>query len=232
MSGQVIRSKNFVCDAAKFINDLANKSLDERGQFRIALSGGNTPRPIYREWARVGKNLQWDRIMITFGDERCVAPDDQQSNYRMARESLLEPANVPAKSVLRLKGEIDPALAAEQYENELNALAAERQEKRYRHDLILLGMGDDGHTASLFPGTKALDVQDRNVVANFVPKFNTWRLTMTFPMIDQARNVCFLINAAKNPELIERVIAGDQQYPAARVKPVAGSLTWFLGEAA
>ena len=232
MSGEVIRSKNFVAEAAKFINDLANESLRARGQFRIALSGGNTPRPVYSEWARIGKDLPWDKGLITFGDERCVPPDDQQSNYRMARESLLAPAKIPDKSVLRMKGEIDPAAAAEEYEKQLNTLAAERGEKRYQHDLILLGMGDDGHTASLFPGTKALEVRDRNVVANFVPKFNTWRLTMTYPIINQARNVCFLINAAKNQELIDHVIASDQQYPAARVNPSAGRLTWFLGEAA
>jgi 6-phosphogluconolactonase len=232
MNAEVIRSKNFVADAAKFILELANDSLRERNQFRVALSGGNTPRPIYREWGRVGKDLSWDQIVITFGDERCVPPDDQQSNYRMARESLIEPAKVPDKSVLRMQGEIEPARAAKEYESQLGALAAKRQEKLYQHDLILLGMGDDGHTASLFPGTEALNVTDRSVMANFVPKFNTWRLTMTFPMINHARNVCFLINAAKNPELIDRVIAGDTQYPSARVKPTSGRLTWFLGEAA
>lgn len=232
MNSQVIRSKNFVPDAANFIQGLANESLRERDQFRIALSGGNTPRPIYSEWARVGKNLPWDRVLITFGDERCVPPDDLQSNYRMARESLLDRANVPDKSVLRMHGEIEPERAAQEYEDQLDALAAERKEKLYQHDLILLGMGDDGHTASLFPGTRALEIEDRKVVANFVPKFNTWRLTMTFPIINHARHVCFLVNAAKNPDLIDRVMAGDTQYPAARIKPTSGKLTWFLGEAA
>jgi 6-phosphogluconolactonase len=232
MSDEVIRTKNFVQDAANFIVNLASQSLRERDQFRVALSGGNTPRPIYREWARLGQTLPWDRILITFGDERCVPPEDEQSNYRMARESLLERAPIPESSVLRMRGELDPATAADEYENKLAALAAERNEAVYGHDLILLGMGDDGHTASLFPGTKALDVKDRQVVANFVSKFDTWRLTMTFPILNQARTVCFLINASKNQELIERVIAGDDQYPAARVKPASGQLIWFLGETA
>ena len=232
MSGEVIRSKNFVSDAAKFIQRLAEESLKARNQFRIALSGGNTPRPIYSEWGRIGKDLPWNQVLITFGDERCVPPDDSQSNYRMARESLLDPAKIPEKSVLRMRGEIEPEKAAQEYENQLGALAQSRGEELYQHDLILLGMGDDGHTASLFPGTRALDVKDRSVVANFVPKFNTWRLTMTFPMINHARHVCFLVNAAKNPDLIAQVIGGDAQYPSARIKPDSGNLTWFLGEAA
>jgi 6-phosphogluconolactonase len=232
MSSEVVRSKNFVPDAANFILKVANQSLRERNQFRVALSGGNTPRPVYREWARIGKNLPWDRVVITFGDERCVGPDHEQSNYRMARECLIEPAGIPAKSVLRMRGEAEPEIAAREYENQLDRLAQERQEKLYQHDLILLGLGDDGHTASLFPGTAALEEDHRNVVANFVPKFDTWRLTMTFPMINHAQHVCFLVNAAKNADLIERVIAGDVQYPAARVKPTSGNLVWFLGETA
>ena len=232
MSGRIVHTKNFVTDAAKFILELATKSLEERGVFRIALSGGNTPRPVYAEWARIGKELPWDQMVFTFGDERCVLPDDAQSNYRMARECLFDPAGVPGESILRVRGEIDPETAAQEYENQLNLLARQRQEDLYQHDLILLGVGDDGHTASLFPGTAALEEKSSSVVANFVPKFNAWRLTMTYPIINHARSVCFLVNAAKNPELIERVIAGDEQSPAARVKPTSGNLVWFLGETA
>lgn len=232
MSGEVIRTKNFVTDAAGFILRHAQNALNERGQFRISLSGGNTPRPVYREFARPENKMPWQSVLFTFGDERCVPPDDEQSNYRMARESLFDPAGVPAESVLRMRGEIEPEVAANEYENELTRLATEGNEKLYQHDLILLGVGDDGHTASLFPGTTALEVKNRSVVANFVPKFNAWRLTMTYPIINHARAVCFLVNAAKNPDLINRIIDGDVQYPAARVKPVSGNLTWILGEAA
>jgi 6-phosphogluconolactonase len=232
MSGEVIRTKDFVSDAAKFILQVAEDSLAKRGEFRIALSGGNTPRPVYGEWARIGHDFPWEKTLITFGDERCVPPDDEQSNYRMARECLIVPAGIPEKCVLRMRGEIDPAAAAQEYEDQLDLLAQQRQEQLYRHDLMLLGVGDDGHTASLFPGTAALENATRKVVANFVPKFNAWRLTMTLLIINQARCVCFLVNAAKNPKLIADIIAGDQRYPAARVKPTAGKLVWILGDTA
>jgi len=230
MAGDVIRTKDFVADAANFIVDLARKALAERHEFRIALSGGNTPRPVYSEIVRIGRDLPWERILITFGDERCVPPDDSQSNFRMARESLFVPASVPEKSIMRMRGEIDPPIAAQQYQDDLDLLATQRGEQMYRHDLILLGLGDDGHTASLFPDTVALNEATRRIVANFVAKLNTWRLTFTFPLINHARNVCFLVNASKQAKLIDRVIKGDPQFPSARVNPTAGKLTWMLGE--
>src|SRR5438874_11500321 len=230
MSADVIRTKKFVADAASFIADLAHKALAERQEFRIALSGGNTPRPVYSEIARIGRDLPWERILITFGDERCVPPDDAQSNFRMARETLFVPASVPEKSIMRMRGAIDPQIAAQQYQDDVDLLATQHGEQMYRHDLILLGLGDDGHTASLFPETAAFNETMQRVVPNFVPKLNSWRLTFTFSLINHARRVCFLINAKKNQELIEAVIAGDKHYPAARVDPTAGKLTWILGE--
>jgi 6-phosphogluconolactonase len=230
MPGEVVRTKNFVADAATFIVGLAHNALAERNEFRIALSGGNTPRPVYSEVARLGRELPWERVLITFGDERCVPPDDSQSNFRMARETFFIPGAIPEKSILRMRGEIDPEIAAQEYQDDVDLLATQRGEQIYRHDLILLGLGPDGHTASLFPETAALNEMDRRVVANFVPKFNSWRLTFTFPLINHARHVCFLVNASKNPELIERVIKGDPIFPASRVNPSAGTVTWILGE--
>ena len=230
MSREVIRTKNFVTDAANFIVDLARNALAERNEFRIALAGGNTPRPVYSEVARIARNLPWERVLFTFGDERCVPPDDEQSNYRMARETLFIPANIPEKSVMRMRGEIDPQLAAQEYQDRIDVLATQRGEQIYRHDLILLGLGDDGHTASLFPGTAALGETTRRVVANFVPKINAWRLTFTFPLINQARKVCFLVNASKQAKLIKQVLDGDERYLAARVNPTAGDVTWILGQ--
>lgn len=230
MPGDVLRTKNFVADAANFIVDLAHKALAERNEFRIALSGGNTPRPVYSEVARLGRQIPWERALFTFGDERCVPPDDAQSNFRMARETLFIPGAIPQKSILRMRGEIEPEIAAQEYQDDVDLLATQRGEQIYRHDLILLGLGPDGHTASLFPESAALNEMDRRVVANFVPKFNSWRLTFTFPLINHARHVCFLINASKNADLIERVIKGDSEFPASRVNPTAGTLTWILGE--
>lgn len=226
----VVRTKNFVADAAAFIFEHARNALAERNEFRIALSGGNTPAPIYARIAAEARDFPWERVLFTFGDERCVPPDDPQSNFRMARENLFMPAGVPEKSIMRMRGEIYPKTAAQQYEDQLNALAIASGEAVYRHDLILLGLGDDGHTASLFPGTAGLEETARGVVANFVPKLNDWRLTFTFPLIDRARHILFLVGESKSPQLIERVIGGDQQYPAARVNPPAGEVTWMIQE--
>jgi len=231
MKRDVLRSQNFVHDAAEFILRHARAALAERDQFRIALSGGNTPRPIYTEFARIARDLPWDRVLFTFGDERCVPPDDPQSNFRMARESLFVLAAVPEKSIARMRGEIDPQIAAQEYQDGLDVLATQCGEMIFRHDLILLGVGDDGHTASLFPETAALEEKTRRVVANFVPRFDSWRITFTYPLINQARHVCFLANANKNPALLEKILDGDQQYPSARVAPANGDLTWILGEA-
>src|SRR6184192_2146682 len=206
MDRHVIRTKNFAVDAAQFILDRAYQALGERNEFRIALSGGNTPVPVYTRLAAIGHDLPWELILITFGDERCVPSHDPQSNFRMAWETLLAPAAVPEKSILRMRGEIDPQIAAQEYQDQLDRIASKRSESIYRHDLILLGLGDDGHTASLFPGTTALEEVTRRVVANFVPKMNAWRLTFTFPLINHARHVLFLVGASKSPELIERVL--------------------------
>jgi 6-phosphogluconolactonase len=226
----VIRTKNFVADAAAFILEQARKTSAERKEFRIALSGGHTPAPVYARIATEAHDFPWDRVRFTFGDERCVPPDDPQSNFRMARENLFVPAAVPEKSIMRMRGEINPQIAAQEYQDQLNAIAIESGERIYQHDLILLGLGDDGHTASLFPGTAALEETRRLVVANFVPKLNAWRLTFTFPLINHARHILFLVGASKTPQLIGRVLAGDQQFPAARVHPSAGEVTWMIGE--
>ena len=230
MSAEVIRTDRFVTDAAAFIVQQARTALAERGEFRLSLSGGNTPRPIYEELARSGRDLPWERVFITFGDERCVPPDDEKSNYRMARESLLMPASIPDQSVARMRGELDPAVAAQEYEEQLDVLAAQKGEMIFRHDLILLGLGDDGHTASLFPGTAALEESVRRVVANFVPKLNTWRLTFTYPLIGHARRVCFLVDGTKQQQLISKVMAPDADFPAARVNRLATDVTWIIGQ--
>jgi 6-phosphogluconolactonase len=226
----LIRTRNFVADAAAFILERARKAIAERNEFRIALSGGNTPAPVYARVAAEAHHFRWESVRFTFGDERCVPPDDPQSNFRMARANLFVPAAVPEKSIMRMRGEIDPQIAAQEYEDQLDAIAAERGEPIYQHDLILLGLGDDGHTASLFPGTAALEEVTRRVVANFVPKLNAWRLTFTLPLINRARHILFLVGASKSPQLIERVLAGDPQFPAARVNPSAGEVTWIIGE--
>jgi 6-phosphogluconolactonase len=228
MSAEVVRTSNFVADAANVILEQARLALAERGEFRLALSGGNTPRPVYTKFGEMARHLPWEQMRFTFGDERCVPPNDSKSNFLMAQESLFTPFAVPEKSILRMRGEIDPALAAQEYEDALALLATQHGEPIYRHDLILLGMGEDGHTASLFPGTLALNEEVRRVVANYVPKLETWRLTMTYPLLNQARHVLFLVGKGKDEKLIENILAGDPQFPASRVRPPTGRLTWMI----
>jgi 6-phosphogluconolactonase len=227
---QIIRTKNFVADAAAFILEQAHKAIGDRDEFRIALSGGNTPAPVYARIAATARQFPWELVRFTFGDERCVSPDNPRSNFRMASENFFVPAAVPERSITRMRGEIDPQIAAQEYQDQLDLIATQRGERIYQHDLILLGLGDDGHTASLFPGTAALEETVRRVVANFVPKLNAWRLTFTFRLINHARHILFLVGASKDPELIERVLEGHQQFPAARVNPSAGEVTWIIGE--
>ena len=227
---KITGTEDFVVDAAAFILEQARKAIAERNEFRMALSGGHTPAPVYAHIASAPRDFRWESVRFTFGDERCVPPDDPQSNFSMARENLFVPAAVPEKSIMRMRGEIDPQIAAQQYTQQLDAIAAGRGESMYQHDLILLGLGDDGHTASLFPGTAALEETAHQVVANFVPRLSAWRLTFTFPLINHARHILFLVGASKDPQLIERVLEGDQQFPAARVDPSAGDVTWIIEE--
>lgn len=222
MKPEIFHTSSFVSDAVALIVGEAEKAIAARGVFRIALSGGNTPRPVYEVLAK--RDLPWSRWEITFGDERCVPPDDAQSNFRMAKNAWFEPAKIPAANILRMEGELEPAAAAEKYESALL-----EKSSPYGHDLILLGMGDDGHTASLFPGTNALDVQDRLVVANYVPKFSAHRLTFTYPLLNVARHVCFLVSSIGKEAVLQEVLAGNQNYPSARVAPVDGHITWLLG---
>jgi 6-phosphogluconolactonase len=230
MNPEIIRTPNLPADAAAFILRQAHQALAERGEFRIALSGGNTPRPIYTEFGKLAHDLPCESVRFTFGDERCVPPGDPASNYRMARESLFDLCAILEKSILRMRGEIEPQLAAQEYEDVLALLATQHGEMIYRHDLLLLGIGADGHTASLFPGTAALDEQVRRVVANFVPNLNSWRLTMTLPLLNQSRQVLFLVKSDKDPRLLERVLAGDAEFPASRVSPRNGRLSCMIGE--
>lgn len=224
MKPDIIHSNSFVNDAVALIENAATEAIAARGTFSLSLSGGNTPKPVYE--ALAARPLDWSKVIITFGDERCVPPDDEQSNYLMARRTLIDLIPIPAENVLRMKGEIDPADAAKEYEADLRARAGGGV---FRHDLILLGMGPDGHTASLFPGTPALAEHERLVVENYVPKMSMWRITFTYPMLDAARHVCFLVNSAGKDDVLDEVFSGTSDYPCAAVNPMDGKLTWLLG---
>lgn len=224
---EVIESKDFVAEATEWIaSRIGAKQADGRSAFRLSLCGGSTPRSIYAALAS-RDDIDWERVLLTFGDERCVPPDHADSNFRMVKESLLDPADVPRGSVMRMTGEMPPEEAAARYDGQLKKLAQLAGETRFQHDLVLLGMGDDGHTASLFPGTAALEESERDAVANYVPKFDTWRLTLTFPVINAAREVAFLVSGDSKRPVVDEVLAGGSSHPAERVK--AASVTWLLG---
>ena len=225
---RVIRTEDFALDAARFILDEIREAITARGLCRLALGGGHTPRAVHTQMVQQGADVRWDHVQFTFGDERCVPPDDAESNYRMARESLLDPLAVPVGNVFRIRGEIEPTKAAQEYEDKLAAFAARLGEPRYVHDLVILGLGPDGHTASLFPGHPALAEQTRNVIAiDHSPKPPPQRVTMTFPLLNAARHACFLVTGADKLALVEDVVTGRSSPPASQVRPAR--VTWILG---
>lgn len=222
---QTIEMKNFEQDAAAFILTKAREALKERGLFRLSLSGGKTPRGVYMALAAGAGDLPWDKVQITFGDERCVPPDHADSNYKMANEALFVPTGIPSGNVFRIEGEIDPDTAARQYEAKLAAVAARFGEPIYAHDLVLLGIGEDGHTASLFPGSPALEETKRLLLPVIGPKPPPQRISMTFPLINAARCRAFLVTGKEKEAVIRAVQAGDPQYPASR----AQNAVWLWG---
>jgi len=223
-SHETVHLSDFAHDAAKYILELGRGAIATYGIFRLGLAGGNTPRVVYEAMAKAGRDFDWPKTQITFGDERCVPPDHPDSNYRMAREALLDPAKVPEGNVFRIRGEIEQDAAADEYEARLAAVAARFGENRYVHDVLLLGLGPDGHTASLFPGSPALEETVRNVLPVIGPKPPPKRITLTFPMINAARKVVFLASDKEKMPVIEAAQAGDARYPSSRVT----SATWLL----
>jgi 6-phosphogluconolactonase len=207
--------------AAGHVRGVAAAAIAARGRFRIALAGGSTPRALYPALVR---GVDWTRAAVFFGDERAVGPTDPQSNYRMARETLLDPAGVPPADVFRWRGE-DPDLdaAARDYESKLTANAAAPW-----LDLALLGLGPDGHTASLFPGTTALAEESRLAVAVDVPAQGTRRLTLTYPALCGAGDVCFLVTGREKASALAAVLRRSApDLPAARIMRRAGPVTVF-----
>ncbi len=224
---KIERLQHFASEAAEWIAQHLQSLAGKRESLVVALAGGSTPDPIYRELST--RELPWKQLIFTFGDERCVPPTDPSSNYRMAYDALLKDALTQGARVIRIAGELEPNLAAAQCEKELHTLAKERREAILKHDLILLGLGDDGHTASLFPHTQALSENESWVVANHVLKLNVWRVTFTYPLLNAADTVAFLVNDSRKEQVIQEIVAGGSGHPAESVKPLGGSVTWLLG---
>ena len=210
-------------------------AIAARARFSVALSGGSTPNSLYSLLAAQHAAFDWDRTFLFFGDERHVPPDHPDSNYRMVKEALLTRISIPAENVFRVKAENpDAAAAALEYENELRHFFALKSGEFPRFDLILLGMGPDGHTASLFPGSEGLKEQSRLVIANWVEKFNTYRISLTFPVLNCAAQVMFLASGRDKADMLNQVLEGKYSppYPSQQVQPIDGTLLWMLDEAA
>ncbi len=217
---------------ARHIVARAAEAISANGRFTLALAGGSTPRVVYSRLATRDSRLEldWQRTHVLWGDERCVPPDDLRSNYRMAKETLLERVPIPAPQIHRIRGEDDPEKAAAEYEREIRELLASQG-----LDLVLLGMGEDGHTASLFPGQPAVHETARWVVAVPAPDGTMWRVTLTPAVLNMARNVTFVVSGASKALRLQQVLEGPvtpDVLPAQAIRPTHGRLTWMVDEAA
>lgn len=213
--------------------DVGQTALADRGCFRVALSGGKTPRRAYELLAEEPRSLAlpWKDVFIYFGDERCVPPDDEQSNYRMARKAFLDRIPIPSVNVHRIRGEADPGVAANNYASIIRSDLADPPHL----DLVLLGLGPDGHTASLFPGSPP-DLHDSVLVrAVFAQSQDMWRVTMTPKLINLGRTVAFAVEGAEKADILAKVLDGPvdpTKYPAQIVNPSSGRLVWLVDKLA
>jgi len=221
--------------AAESFCRIGLQAIRDRGRFIIALSGGSTPRGLHEELVRdFSTQLSWQNVFFFWSDERHVPPTDPESNYRMANETLLSKLPIPSDHVFRIPAEIpDAGDAAHSYEQTLHDFFSPAPGSFPRFDLILLGMGPDGHTASLFPGTTALEEKQHWVVANWVEKFSAFRITFTYPVLNHSANVMFLVSGAEKAAMVGRALKDPAtNLPCQGVRPTDGELNWFLDQAA
>lgn len=219
--------------AAHWIHDRAWAVAKARGRFTLALSGGTTPRALYRQMA-AGPRLPWDRVVFCFGDERNVPPTSPESNARMAQETLTGQPFVNQASVYRIKGELPAAEAAADYEQTLHTLFPGTATFP-GFDLVLLGLGPDGHTASLFPQSPAVKERTRWVAGNWVEKLQQYRITLTFPVLNAAAEVLFLVTGDDKTWALKEVFRGSapvDEIPARGIAPISGKLTFLVDRAA
>jgi len=222
---------SLAADAAAFIRRTIDRKLATGERFTLVLSGGNTPRRTYQQLADDAGSLDWSRVHFFWGDERCVPHDHPDSNFRMARETLLDALAVPAANLHPMDCAGSPQEGARSYQAELRAIFPVQPFPRF--DFVLLGLGDDGHTASLFPGTAALQEHERWVVANHVEKLDAWRMTLTYPVLNASAAVAFLVEGPAKAGIVRQIIRGPQgRYPAQAIAPDGGELHWFLDRAA
>jgi 6-phosphogluconolactonase len=216
--------------SAERCSQLALESVESAGRITVALSGGSTPQHLYSLLASPDykDQIPWSNVELFWGDERCVPPDHPESNFRMAQEALLSKIKIPPENIHRMRGEQETQAAAAEYEKELQKTFGLNSGALPRFDLILLGIGEDGHTASLFLGSEALNETKHLVVAPFVAKLNSYRLSLTLPVLNNAANVWFLVMGATKADAVKQALSASSDLPAARVQPVNGKLTWWV----
>lgn len=224
--------ENTIDFCVEYFFHCATEAIEKKGFFTIALSGGSTPKAILKKLTHPdnAKRIDFSKVYFFFGDERSVPPDHNDSNYKMAMDTALSFLKVPSKNIFRMVAELDGEKNAEHYEILISEKVPEGA-----FDLITLGMGDDGHTASLFPHTKALEVEDKWVVVNEVPQKETQRMTFTYPLINRAHHICFFVLGDKKAERVQKVLKGDYQpltYPSQKIGTETNKALWILDEEA
>lgn len=225
--------------AAEFMLEVGREAVRAKGRFVLALSGGTTPETLYRVLASPAfiNRFDWSSTIFFFSDERCVAPNDPRSNYALADKTLFTPLNIPPSQIYRMAGESsNPQAAASEYEQQLRLATNTAPSVPPSLDLILLGLGEDGHTASLFPGSPILRDSRRAIATTQSPKDPPNRLTMTLAAINRASVVLFLTTGSDKAEVVRAILdpktEAERQLPASLVKPEEGRLTWFLDQTA
>ena len=220
--------------ACQRLTEAFQEAIERQGYCAVALSGGSTPRAVYE---RLGQEpyrsqIEWSKVHLFWGDERGVPPDHPDSNYRMVKEALLQRISIPEENIHRIPAERPPQEAAQLYEDELKKFF---RPKMPVFDVVLLGLGTDGHTASLFPGTPAVSEREKWVTAVFVPQMKSWRITLTLPVINRARKIFFLVVGSSKAEIVRKLFHLQQpsvEVPASLVAPQQGELWWLVdGEA-
>ncbi|MCB9854533.1 MAG: 6-phosphogluconolactonase [Phycisphaerales bacterium] len=220
--------------AASMFVERARLAVQSQGRFSVALAGGSTPKAAYELLAREPycDQVEWDRVYVFWGDERCVPPDDARSNYRMTCDALLDHVPIPVGNVHRIRGELLPADAASGYEAELiDHFGVELP----RFDLVLLGLGTNGHTASLFPGTSVIHERMRRAAEVYVAESGLWRVTLTAPVLSGASAIAFLVAGAEKADVLRDVLVGDYEpdrLPAQLLRPAANVTSWLVDHAA
>ncbi|MGD0938848.1 MAG: 6-phosphogluconolactonase [Terracidiphilus sp.] len=225
--------------AVEYLVEMTGEAVEAQGRARVAISGGSTPKAAFELLADPNQpwrqRMPWEMLDLYWVDERCVPPDDAESNYRMTREALLDHVPLKPDQIHRIQGELDPEAAASRYEEQLRSGFGLHSSESPSFDLVALGLGPDGHTASLFPHTHALQEMNRLAVANHVPKLDAWRITLTWPVINHARSVFFLVSGTDKAAILKEVLTGPcdpERLPSQLIWPSSGILTLILDKAA